>query len=275
MIKRAIDILEICSNLSTWQQALLATLFTWTMTGIGAAVVFLTREVNMKFLNSMLGFAGGVMIAASFWSLLSPAIEASMDHPIGEWFPPAVGFLLGGLFIFLFDKLIPHIHRNASNREGVNPERYRTSTLLVFSLTLHNIPEGLAIGIAFGAAIYGEMAVAAGALTLALGIGIQNIPEGMAVSMPLRGDGVSRTKSFFFGWMSAVVEPIFAVIGVLTVSFMEPVLPYALSLAAGAMIFVVIEEVIPSTQKNGHSDIAVFSFMIGFTLMMILDVALG
>lgn len=267
--------MEFFLELSAWQQALTATIFTWTMTGLGAAVVFLTRGVNARFLNSMLGFAGGVMIAASFWSLLSPAIEASSEHPIGEWFPPAVGFLLGGLFIFLFDKLIPHIHRNASGREGWHAERHRTSTLLVFSLTLHNIPEGLAIGIAFGAALHGDAVLAVGAMTLALGIGIQNIPEGMAVSLPLRGDGVARTKSFLFGWMSAVVEPVFAVIGVIAVSFMEPILPYALSLAAGAMIFVVIEEVVPSTQKNGHSDIAVFSFMIGFTLMMILDVALG
>lgn len=262
-------------GLEPWQQALSATIFTWCTTGLGAALVFLTKEVNERFLHVMLGFAGGVMIAASFWSLLSPAIEASATHPIGEWFPPAVGFLLGALFIYGFDKLIPHAHRNSKRKEGWNPERHRRSTLLVFSLTLHNIPEGLAIGIAFGAAIHGESGAAAGAATLALGIAIQNIPEGTAVSMPLRGDGVSRTKSFFFGWMSAIVEPIAAVIGVLTISFIEPALPYALSLAAGAMIFVVVEEVIPSTQKNGHSDIAVFSFMFGFTLMMILDVALG
>ncbi len=266
---------EFFTNLEPWQQALAATIFTWMMTGLGAAVVFLTRDVNEKFLNAMLGFAGGVMVAASFWSLLSPAIEASSDHPIGEWFPPAIGFLLGGLFIFLFDKLIPHAHRNSSRGEGWKSGRHRTSTLLVFSLTLHNIPEGLAIGIAFGAALHGDAGVAAGAMTLALGIGIQNIPEGMAVSMPLRGDGMSRLKSFFYGWMSAVVEPVFAVIGVIAVSFMAPLLPYALSLAAGAMIFVVIEEVVPSTQKNGHSDIAVFTFMMGFTLMMILDVGLG
>lgn len=267
--------IDFFTGLETWQQALLATIVTWCTTGIGAAFVFLTKDTNERFLNIMLGFAGGVMLAASFWSLLSPAIEASGDHPIGEWFPPAVGFLIGALFIYGFDQLIPHMHRNAKRSEGWNAEKHRRSTLLVFSLTLHNIPEGLAIGIAFGAAAIGDAGLATGAATLALGIAIQNIPEGTAVSMPLRGDGVSRTKSFFFGWMSAVVEPISAVIGVLAVSLMEPVLPYALSLAAGAMVFVVIEEVIPSTQKNGHSDLAVFSLMFGFTLMMILDVALG
>lgn len=267
--------LEYFLGLEPWQQALLATIVTWCTTGLGAALVFLTKEVNERFLNVMLGFAGGVMIAASFWSLLQPAIEASASHPIGEWFPPAVGFILGAFFIYGFDKLIPHTHRNSKRNEGWNPERHRRSTLLVFSLTLHNIPEGLAIGIAFGAAVHGDALLATGAATLALGIAIQNIPEGTAVSMPLRGDGMSRTKSFFWGWMSGIVEPIAAVVGVLTVAYMEPVLPYALSLAAGAMIFVVVEEVIPSTQKNGHSDIAVFSLMFGFVLMMILDVALG
>jgi ZIP family zinc transporter len=262
-------------SLVPWQQALIATIFTWCMTGLGAALVFLTKEISERFLNMMLGFAGGVMIAASFWSLLSPAIEASASHPIGEWFPPAVGFIIGALFIYGFDKMIPHAHRNSKRSEGWNPERHRRSTLLVFSLTLHNIPEGLAVGIAFGAGVNGDVGVAAGAATLALGIAIQNIPEGTAVSMPLRGDGVSRTKSFFLGWMSAIVEPMAALVGVLAISFMEPLLPYALSLAAGAMIFVVVEEVIPSTQKNGHSDIAVFSLMFGFVLMMILDVALG
>ncbi len=262
-----------------WLQALTATLFTWITTGLGAAVVFFTKEVNDKFLDTMLGFAGGVMIAASFWSLLAPAIEHSQNHFIGEWFPPAVGFLLGGLFIYAFDQMIPHAHRNApeDRMEGWRAKKKRRSTLLVFSLTLHNIPEGLAIGIAFGAvSANGDgAAMAAGAATLALGIGLQNIPEGMAVSMPLRGEGMSRTKSFFLGWMSAVVEPIAAVIGVLAISIMSPTLPYALALAAGAMIFVVVEEVIPSTQENGHSDLAAMSLMLGFTLMMILDVALG
>ncbi|MFC3419119.1 ZIP family metal transporter [Salinicoccus hispanicus] len=262
-----------------WMQALTATLFTWTMTGLGAAVVFLTKEVSDKFLDMMLGFAGGVMIAASFWSLLAPAIENSQNNPIGEWFPAAVGFLLGGLFIYGFDKLIPHAHRNAPDdrMEGWRAERQRRSTLLVFSITLHNIPEGLAIGIAFGALASNAdpTSVAVGAATLALGIGIQNVPEGMAVAMPLRGEGMSRTKSFFFGWMSGIVEPMAAVAGILAISFMSPILPYALALAAGAMIFVVVEEVIPSTQKNGHSDLAVMCLMLGFTLMMILDVALG
>src|SRR5699024_7409340 len=195
---------------------LTATLFTWCMTGLGAAFVFLTREVNERFLDIMLGFAGGVMIAASFWSLLSPAIENSEGHFIGEWFPAAVGFLVGGLFIYGFDKMIPHTHRNAPDdrTEGIGAENRRRSTLLVFSLTLHNIPEGMAIGIAFGAIASNAdpATLAAGAATLALGTGIQNTPEGMAVSMPLRGDGMSRMKSFFFGWMSAIVEPMAAMV---------------------------------------------------------------
>ncbi|WP_411842895.1 ZIP family metal transporter [Salinicoccus sp. HZC-1] len=271
--------IEYFIQLAPWQQALAATLFTWFMTGFGASFVFFAKEVNERFLDIMLGFAGGVMIAASFWSLLAPAIENSKGHFIGEWFPAAVGFLLGGLFIYAFDQLIPHSHRNApeGRTEGLMAGKRRQSTLLVFSLTLHNIPEGLSIGIAFGAlaASADPATLSAGAVTLALGIGLQNIPEGMAVSMPLRGDGLSRTKSFFLGWMSAIVEPMAAMLGVLAISMMAPILPYALSLAAGAMIFVVVEEVIPSTQKNGHSDIAAMSLMIGFTLMMILDVALG
>ncbi|WP_020007606.1 ZIP family metal transporter [Salinicoccus albus] len=266
-------------GLEAWQQALIATIFTWCTTGLGAAVVFLTRGVNLKFLHSMLGFAGGVMIAASFWSLLQPAIEASSGHFIGEWFPAAIGFLLGGLFIYGFDKVIPHRHPHLSDSktEGLMVEGKRTSTLLFYSMTLHNIPEGLAIGIAFGGAAAGgdPGGIAAGAFTLALGIGIQNIPEGIAVSMPLRGDGMSKFKSFIYGWMSALGEPIAAVIGVIAISFMTPILPYALALSAGAMIFVVVEEVIPSTHRNGHSDIAVLSLMAGFTMMMILDVALG
>lgn len=268
--------LDFFLELNLWMQALLATLFTWTMTGIGASFVFFTKEINEKFLNIMLGFAGGIMIAASFWSLLEPAIEMSGDHFIGAWFPVALGFLLGGLLIYLFDKLIPHIHRSSDQMEGLRAEKRRRSTLLVFAMSFHNIPEGLAIGVAFGAAAAADNpAMMIGAVTLALGIGFQNIPEGAAVSLPLRGEGMSRRKSFVYGWMSAIVEPIFAVIGVLLVAFMTPILPYALAVAAGAMIFVVVEEVIPSTQRYGYADIAAIALMIGFTLMMILDVALG
>ena len=259
-------------------QAFLATLFTWGMTALGATLVFATKTINQRFLDSMLGFAGGVMIAASYWSLLGPAIEMSGDNAIGSWFPAAFGFLLGGIFLWGIDKILPHLHPNAplGEAEGVNPKERKRSTLLVLAITLHNIPEGLAVGIAFGAlANGGTEASLAGALTLALGIGIQNFPEGVAVSMPLRGEGMSRRKSFFYGQFSGMVEPIAAVIGALAVTFIEPLLPYALSFAAGAMIFVVVEEVIPSSQEKGNKDLASMSLMVGFVLMMILDVALG
>ncbi|PLT33146.1 ZIP family metal transporter [Bacillus sp. V5-8f] len=259
-------------------QAFIATLFTWGMTALGAALVFATKTLNQRLLDSMLGFAGGVMIAASYWSLLSPAIEMSNDNPIGAWFPAAFGFLLGGIFLWGVNKVIPHQHPNAdiSKAEGYRSKGRKRSTLLVLAITLHNIPEGLAVGIAFGAlANGGTEASLAGAVTLALGIGIQNFPEGVAVSMPLRGEGMSRRKSFLYGQFSGMVEPIAAVIGAIAVSFIEPLLPYALSFAAGAMIFVVAEEVIPGSQENGHKDLASMSLMVGFVLMMILDVALG
>lgn len=265
-------------SLNPIMQALLATLFTWGMTALGAALVFATKTLNQKLLDSMLGFAGGVMIAASYWSLLSPAIEMSEGNPIGNWFPAALGFLLGGVFLWGIDKLLPHLHPNASigEAEGVSPRKRKRSTLLVLAITLHNIPEGLAVGIAFGAlANGGTEAALIGALTLALGIGIQNFPEGVAVSMPLRGEGMSRRKSFFYGQFSGMVEPVAAVLGAFAVAFFEPLLPYALSFAAGAMIFVVVEEVIPSSQEKGNKDLASMSLMFGFVLMMILDVALG
>lgn len=266
-------------NFNPITQALIATLFTWGMTALGAAVVFATKKMKQRLLDSMLGFAGGVMIAASYWSLLGPSIEMSEDNPIGAWFPAALGFLLGGIFLWGIDKILPHLHPNASIGEAEGRfsanERER-STLLVLAITLHNIPEGLAVGIAFGALANGSTeASLAGAVALALGIGIQNFPEGIAVSMPLRGDGMSRRKSFLYGQFSGMVEPIAAVIGAFAVSFMEPLLPYALSFAAGAMIFVVAEEVIPSSQGKGNKDLASMSLMFGFVLMMILDVALG
>ena len=248
------------------------------MTALGATLVFATKTINQRLLDSMLGFAGGVMIAASYWSLLGQLIDMSENHVIGAWFPAAFGFLLGGIFLWGIDKILPHLHPNTplSQAEGLNPKERKRSTLLVLAITLHNIPEGLAVGIAFGAlAKGGTEASLVGALTLALGIGIQNFPEGVAVSMPLRGEGMSRRKSFFYGQFSGMVEPIAAVIGALAVSFMEPLLPYALSFAAGAMIFVVAEEVIPSSQEKGNKDLASMSLMVGFVLMMILDVALG
>lgn len=259
-------------------QVILATLFTWGMTALGSALVFTTKTFNQKFLDGMLGFAGGVMIAASFWSLLSPALEMAETQSLPAWIPVSIGFLLGGAFIASIDKLLPHLHPNApmSQAEGIRPKQRKRSTLLVLAITLHNIPEGLAIGVSFGAVAMGSPSASlAGALALAIGIGIQNIPEGAAVSMPLLRDGYTRRKSFMFGQFSGMVEPISAVIGFLAVSFIEPILPLALAFAAGAMIFVVTEEVIPSSQEEGNKDLAVMSLMIGFTIMMILDVALG
>ncbi|WP_322555678.1 ZIP family metal transporter [Sporosarcina beigongshangi] len=259
-------------------QALIATLFTWGMTAIGAALVFTTKTVNQKLMDGMLGFAGGVMIAASFWSLLAPAIEMAETGPFPSWFPAASGFLLGGLFLWGADKIIPHVHPTSSMKdaEGIHPEKKRRSTLLVLAITLHNIPEGLAIGVAFGAVAAGfPSASLAAAIALAVGIGIQNLPEGTAVSMPLRRDGMSRRRAFMYGQSSGAVEPIAAVIGVLAATLMAPILPFALSFAAGAMIFVVVEEVIPGSQENGNKDLASMCLMIGFTVMMILDVAFG
>lgn len=258
--------------------AFIATLFTWGTTALGAAIVFATRDFNQRMLESMLGFAGGVMVAASFWSLLSPAVDLSENHELGSWFPAAAGFLLGGFFIWMMTKLWPIFYLNAPMRftDRFHRRRRKRSALLVLAITLHNIPEGLAIGVAFGAlASGGTEAAFSSAIALALGVGIQNIPEGAAVSMPLRGDGFSRKKSFFYGQLSGAAEPVSAVFGALAVTVVEPLLPYALSFAAGAMIFVVIEELIPySPEKNSHTT-AAMSFMIGFAIMMILDVALG
>lgn len=259
-------------------QALIGTLFTYGMTALGAALVFTTKKFHQKFLDSMLGFAGGVMIAASFWSLLSPALEMAEGGSVPPWVPAAIGFLFGGFFLFIVDKLIPHLHPNfaVESAEGINHESKKRSTLLVLAITLHNIPEGLAVGVAFGAIAAGfPSASLPGAIALAIGIGIQNFPEGIAVSMPLRRDGMSRTRSFMYGQFSGLVEPIAAVIGAIAVMHIEPLLPYALSFAAGAMIFVVAEEVIPGSQEKGNTDLASMSLMIGFAIMMILDVALG
>lgn len=265
-------------NLPPVIQALIATCFTWGMTALGASLVFATKSLNQKLLDGMLGFAGGVMIAASFWSLLSPAIDLAEASGTQGWFPAAVGFLLGAIFLWGFDKILPHLHPNSpiEEAEGINPEKKRRSTLLVFAITLHNIPEGLAVGVAFGAVATGSPSASlAGAIALGLGIGIQNFPEGIAVSMPFRREGMSRRKSFMYGQFSGMVEPISAVIGVLAVTIIEPLLPYALSFAAGAMIFVVAEELIPASQEEGNKDLASMSLIIGFTVMMILDVALG
>ncbi|MDF1672193.1 MAG: ZIP family metal transporter [Vicingaceae bacterium] len=259
------------------QQALYASIFTWGLTAIGAAFVFLFKNMNRAIFDGMLGFTGGVMVAASFWSLLSPAIEMSEGEGFTKVMPAALGFLGGALFLYGLDKVLPHIHINFKNdeAEGVKTEWHR-STLLVLAITLHNIPEGLAIGVLFGGAAVGiDGATLGGAIALAIGIGIQNFPEGIAVSMPLRRQGLSRWKAFNYGQLSAIVEPFAAVLGAWAVMTFQPILPYALAFAAGAMIFVVVEEVIPETQRDKYTDIAVLGFIGGFIVMMTLDVALG
>lgn len=261
-------------------QALLATMFTWGMTACGAALVIGTKKVPRKLLDVMLGFAAGVMIAASFWSLLAPAIILSEAGSLPSWVPPVIGFLVGGIFLRLLDYVLPHLHpgMRISEAEGIETS-WRRSVLLVSAITLHNIPEGLAIGVAFGAVGVGlgegvPAASLGGAVALAVGIGLQNFPEGTAVSMPLRREGMSRARSFFYGQLSAVVEPVAAVAGAAAVLVAQPILPYALAFAAGAMIFVVAEELIPEA-KRGSPDIAAISLMVGFAVMMTLDVALG
>jgi len=256
-------------------QALLATCFTWGLTALGAAGVFLTKEVSRKLLDTMLGFAAGVMIAASYWSLLAPAIEMAEDGPLPVWVPAAVGFLLGGVFLRGVDRLLPHLHRSEKTAEGLHTT-WKRVTLLVLAITLHNFPEGLAVGVAFGAVAYNlPSASLAGAVALALGIGIQNFPEGLAVSMPLRREGVSRRKSFWYGQLSGLVEPFAGVLGAAAVLIARPILPYALAFAAGAMIFVVAEDLIPEAQSGGNTHQATLGVMLGFTVMMMLDVALG
>ncbi len=258
-------------------QALIATLFTWFLTALGAAGVFFHKTVNRKLMDGFLGFAAGVMIAASFWSLLAPAIEMSESGPLPTWAPAAVGFFSGAAFLFLRDKILPHLHLGLpmSESEGIKTS-WQRSILLVTAITLHNIPEGLAVGVAFGAVAANlDSATLPAAIALALGIGIQNFPEGLAVSAPLRREGMSRLKSFWYGQLSGVVEPVAGVIGAAVVLIAQPILPYALSFAAGAMIFVVVEELIPESQQRGDTDIPTIGAIMGFLVMMILDVALG
>lgn len=267
-------------ELNPMLQALTGGIFTWGMTALGAAIVFFTRNVSQKLLDSMLGFAAGVMIAASVWSLIIPAVE--MTEAMGGigWMPATIGFLVGGIFLRVCDAYLPHLHIGLprSQAEGVDTS-WRRSTLLVLAITLHNIPEGLAIGVVFGAAATGidptGTATIAGAIALSIGIGIQNLPEGTAVSVPLRREGVGMGKSFYFGQLSGVVEPAFAVLGALAVIYVQPVLPYALSFAAGAMIYVVVEELIPESQHHGNTDLATMATMIGFVIMMTLDITMG
>lgn len=257
--------------------ALLATLFTWGLTATGASLVFLFKAANRAVMDAMLGFTGGVMVAASFWSLLAPGIEMSPGEGFIKVIPAAVGFLLGALFIFGLDKVLPHVHINfrETEKEGIKTP-WRRTTLLTLAITLHNIPEGLAVGVLFGGVAAGfEGATIGGAVALALGIGLQNFPEGFAVAMPLRRHGLSRKKSFLYGQASAIVEPLAGVLGAWAVLTFEPILPYALSFAAGAMIFVVVEEVIPETQQDQYTDLATMGFIGGFIIMMALDVGLA
>ena len=253
--------------------AVLGTCFTWFMTALGSSFVLFFKEIKDSVLDTMLGFAAGVMIAASFWSLLNPAIEMSD----GGWMPAVVGFLLGGAFLRLIDLVLPHVHPgdDISEREGIKTP-WGKSTLMFLAVTLHNFPEGLAVGVAFGALASGfESATLAGAMALALGIGIQNLPEGAAVAIPLRREGLSRWKSFFWGQFSGMIEPIGGLLGALMVTIARPLLPYTLAFAAGAMIYVVAEEVIPESQKGKHGHLATLGVMLGFAVMMVLDVALG
>ena len=258
-------------------QALIATLFTWFLTTLGAAIVFFFKRIKRKVLDGMLGFAAGVMIAASYWSLLAPAIEMAEEGSLPAWVPATAGFLMGGFFLWIIDKILPHLHLGfpREEAEGIKTSWHR-SVLLVLAITLHNIPEGLAVGVAFGALASDlPSATLGGAIALALGIGIQNFPEGTAVAVPLRREGFTRLKSFWYGQLSGFVEPIAGVLGAFAVIFIKPILPYALAFAAGAMIFVVVEELIPESQLEKNTDIATLGAMGGFAVMMTLDVALG
>lgn len=257
--------------------ALGATTFTWLLTAAGSAMVFFVKTINKNVLNTMLGFAAGVMIAASFWSLLQPAIEMAEESGKPSWMPAVIGFLAGGVFLFAVDKVLPHLHMGLSvdKAEGIKTQ-WQRSVLLILSITLHNIPEGLAVGVAFGALAHSpDVGVLAGGVALAIGMGIQNFPEGAAVSIPLRREGFSRFKAFTYGQLSGIVEPIAGVLGAYLVLTITPILPYALAFAAGAMIFVCIEELIPESQRGHETDYSTVGAMLGFTVMMFLDVALG
>jgi len=260
-------------TLSPILQALVATLFTWAITALGAGIVFLTKNVSNRFLNAMLGFAAGVMIAAAYWSLLAPSVELSRDGKLPVWLPPMAGFLLGGAVIWMVDRLLPHLHLGypEADIEGL-PTSWKRSTLLMLAVTLHNIPEGLAVGVAFGAvaSVLNQVNLAS-AIALAVGIGIQNFPEGIAISLPLRREGMSMGRSFWFGQLSGMVEPVAGVIGAAAVIVISPILPYAMSFAAGAMFYVVVEELIPECQREGNTNLPTVAAMMGFAVMMILE----
>jgi len=269
------EVISYLSSINPIRAALYAGLFTWALTALGSALVFFFKSSNRAVLDTMLGFTGGVMVAASFWSLLAPAIEMSEGDGFEKVIPAAVGFFFGAVTLFGLDKIMPHLHINFKESEGIKTKWHKT-TLLVLAITLHNIPEGLAVGVLFGGVAAGfEGATIGGAVALAIGIALQNFPEGFAVSMPLRRQGVSRFKSFWYGQLSAIVEPIAAVLGAWAVFSFQAALPYALAFAAGAMIFVVVEEVIPETQQDKYTDQATMGFIVGFIIMMTMDVGLG
>ncbi len=268
--------MEFFFNLSPVIQALIATLFTYGVTVLGAALVFLFKKVNKTVMDAMLGFAAGVMIAASFWSLLSPAIEMASSLNMIPWLIAAIGFISGGLLLYIGDKVFNHFDKKLLKKSNKDNSKFKRCLMLIFSITMHNIPEGLAVGVAFGSIVYGlEGATLSSSLLLALGIGLQNFPEGTAVSVPLRREGMSRKKAFFFGQLSGIVEPISGVLGALLVLKVRYLLPFLLSFAAGAMIYVVVQELIPESQTNKKKDLMALFTLIGFSVMMILDVALG
>lgn len=245
-------------------------------TSLGAAcVLFLKKDMGLTLQRALSGFAGGVMVAASIWSLLIPALEQSASLGKLSFVPAVAGFWIGILFLLLLDHLIPHLHRNASQAEGPKTKLQRT-TMLVLAVTLHNIPEGMAVGVVFASLAAGNEQISlAGALALSVGIAIQNFPEGIIVSMPLQSEGMRKSKALLYGVLSGIVEPIGALLTILAAWLIVPALPYFLSFAAGAMIYVVVEELIPEMSQGQHSDIGTVFFAVGFTVMMILDVALG
>jgi ZIP family zinc transporter len=268
------------SGLNPLNQTLIGTFFAWLITAIGASVVFFTRSINRKFFDALLGFAAGIMLAASFFSLLLPSIIPSFQSDDNQyyWVPTVVGFILGAMVICIADIIIRQFYRKNKDRNPTSMASidFESKTILVLAITIHNIPEGLAIGVAFGAASIGVMgADLAAAISLTLGIALQNFPEGLAVSMPLRAHGMSKIKSFWYGQLSSTVEPVAGVIGAMFVVLAQPLLPYALSFAAGAMILVVIAKIMPESQKEVNKTLSAFCFIIGFSIMMVLDLALS
>lgn len=268
-------------DLNPLLQAAIAGGFTWLVTALGAAIVLFVRRPGYRFLDTMLGFAAGVMIAASVWSLLIPAIERSEGGSLPAWFPAAAGLAIGAATLWVIDQLLPHIHplQRGAEAEGVSTT-WRQTTLLIMAITIHNIPEGLAVGVAFGA--IGDVPAGAdttaafgAAVALAIGIGLQNFPEGIAVALPLRGEGFSRVRALWYGQLSAAVEPVAAIVGAAAVVMIAPILPWALAFAAGAMLYVVVEELIPQSHSRGNGDLATLGTIFGFIVMMTLDVALG